>query len=277
MAKAPLHKYLPKDEIITPLRVIELNERKGYDSQEPHRHGYYEIFFFETAGGIHSIDFEETKIQAQSIHAVSPGQVHTLDREKEGKGMFIIFSDEVFDKNPSAIQNLLEYPFLNNNSSLKSLETSKENFEEIILLIANLKKHIENKEKARKWLELILIYIKEAFEEKYADKEAFVKSEDFRKFKLLLENNFHQEHLSSWYAEKLNITQNKLNDLMKLHTGETVGQNINNRIVLEAKRLIKHSTVSFKEIAYDLGFNDPAYFTRFIKNNTGKSPKELRN
>jgi AraC-like DNA-binding protein/mannose-6-phosphate isomerase-like protein (cupin superfamily) len=276
MSQIPLHEYLPKDEISTTLKVIELNERKGYNSEDPHRHGYYEIFFFETAGGTHTIDFEEVEIKQRSIHAVSPGQVHILNRKQEGKGTFIVFSTDAFEKNPSAIKNLLEYPFLNNNSALKSLEVDEDNFNEIMSLVTNLKKHPANKEKARKWLELILIYIKDAFEEQYAHQEGFVKSEDFKKFKLLLESNFHQEHLSSWYAEKLNLTQNRLNDLIKQYTGVTVSQNINNRIILEAKRLIKHSTVSFKEISYDLGFNDPAYFTRFMKNNTGKSPKELR-
>ena len=276
MARIPLHKYLPQNELNTSLRVIELNKRKGYDSQEPHRHGYYEIFFFETAGGHHSIDFEDFIIEANSIHAVSPGQVHTLSRSQEGNATFITFSKEVFQENQDAIKNLIEYPFLNNNSSLKKLEVDSEAFAEITFYINKLKENLTNKEKSRKWLELILVYIKDSFIKQYALSEGFVKSEDFKKFKLLLEQNYHEQHLSSWYADKLNLTPNKLNDLMKLHTGETVGQNINNRIVLEAKRLIKHSLVSFKEIAYDLGFNDPAYFTRFMKTNTGKSPKELR-
>ena len=52
---------------------------------------------------------------------------------------------------------------------------------------------------------------------------------------------------------------------------------INERIVLEAKRQILHSTLSIKEVAFQLGFEDPSYFVKFFKRMTGKMPKEFKN
>ncbi len=51
---------------------------------------------------------------------------------------------------------------------------------------------------------------------------------------------------------------------------------IHQRLILEAKRLLLHSTISAKEVAYSLNFNDPSYFSRFFKTNTGFSPEGFR-
>lgn len=276
MDSIPLYKFLP-DESDTPIKVIELNERKGYDSQTPHRHGYYEIFFFERDGGIHSIDFNNIPIAKYSIHAVSPGQVHTLIESKNQKGFFILFGKDIFNGNSVAINNLLEYPFLNNNSKSKTLQLDNNEFKEILSLVNSLNQNIEMPSIAIKWLELILAYTKEHFVKQYANTDAFVKNEVYRKFKILLEKNYHEQHLPSWYASQLSLSQNRLNEIIKTQTGETIGKNIKDRILLEAKRLIQHSSVSFKEIAYELGFSDPTYFSRFVKKNTNKTPKKLRN
>jgi AraC family transcriptional activator of pobA len=276
MNNIPLHKYLPEKEMNSPIRVISLDGSTGYDSAVPHRHGYYELFFFNSGGGSHSIDFEENQIKANSIHSVSPGQVHTLNRGDGCVGKFIVFSAEAFLENDMDRKLLVEYPFLNNNSSIKVFELSDELFKELYTMVSNLEKELGNQSISRTWLHLILAYIKREFDNNFLDQEAFVKNAEFRAFKLLLEDNFAEQHSASWYADKLNLTQNTLNNLIKSSTGQTISKLINDRILLEAKRMILHSDVSIKEIAYDLGFQDPAYFTRFIKKQTDKSPVELR-
>ena len=73
------------------------------------------------------------------------------------------------------------------------------------------------------------------------------------------------------------LTKKNLNALTQQVMGESPSELIQQRILLEAKRLIIHSRTSFKEITFDLGFSEPGYFSRFIKKQTGYSPKELRN
>ena len=75
----------------------------------------------------------------------------------------------------------------------------------------------------------------------------------------------------------LSITPNHLNDTIKGDTGKTAKEMIHERIILEIKRLMFHSAMSNKEIAYDLNFNDPAYFSRYVRKHLHCSPNDLRN
>jgi AraC-like DNA-binding protein len=74
----------------------------------------------------------------------------------------------------------------------------------------------------------------------------------------------------------LGTTEAKLNEVSKLHTNKTAQNVIYSLIVSEAKRLLLYEKLSVKEIAYQLGFNDPFYFSNFFKKHTSRSPKDYQ-
>lgn len=78
------------------------------------------------------------------------------------------------------------------------------------------------------------------------------------------------------YAESLSIHVNSLNRSVKEATGKTTTQQITSRIIQEANALLKHTDWSISEIAYGLGFEEPAYFTNYFKKQTGFTPNALR-
>ena len=80
----------------------------------------------------------------------------------------------------------------------------------------------------------------------------------------------------SAYAELLNMSPSCLNEVAKRTTGITAGELIRNRVIDETKKLLYSSGMSGKEIAFDLGFDDPAYFSRFFRKYTGTTLKEFR-
>lgn len=90
--------------------------------------------------------------------------------------------------------------------------------------------------------------------------------------------NLHYKDIktTSGYADKLNITANYLNILVKKRTGLTAGQIIKDRVILEAERLLLHSTISVREIAYKLGFTDNSHFGKYFKSVKGFSPNSYR-
>lgn len=88
------------------LRMNELVTLTHYDSSEAHRHNYFEFFVFLNGGGVHIIDFCEFPIQANSIHIVSPGQVHQVKRKLNSKGFVFLFEKNLFE-NSKEIENLL--------------------------------------------------------------------------------------------------------------------------------------------------------------------------
>ncbi|UWX61391.1 helix-turn-helix transcriptional regulator [Chryseobacterium oranimense] len=78
------------------------------------------------------------------------------------------------------------------------------------------------------------------------------------------------------YAQNLSIHVNSLNRAVKEMTGKTTSQQIASRITQEANALLKHTDWNISEIAYGLGFEEPAYFTNFFKKQTGLAPNEAR-
>ncbi|WP_228409828.1 helix-turn-helix domain-containing protein [Chryseobacterium sp. T16E-39] len=74
----------------------------------------------------------------------------------------------------------------------------------------------------------------------------------------------------------MTTTESKLNEVSKLHTNKTAQNVIYSLIISEAKRLLLYEKLSIKEIAYQLGFNDPFYFSNFFKKHTQQSPKDYQ-
>ena len=97
------------------------------------------------------------------------------------------------------------------------------------------------------------------------------------KFKRMLPQFVRQQRRPSFYANELCISEVYLNEVVKKSTGMTPSEWINIAILLEAKRLLRTTVLTVKEIAHDLGFEDHAYFSRLFKKNTAMTPLEFRN
>jgi AraC family transcriptional activator of pobA len=86
----------------------------------------------------------------------------------------------------------------------------------------------------------------------------------FRKFNLLVEMNFREEHSVNYYAGMMNKSPKTLSNIFSLYNDKTPLQIIQLRILLEAKRLLHYTSKSIKQVTYELGFDDPAYFCNCI-------------
>ncbi|MBK5284204.1 MAG: AraC family ligand binding domain-containing protein [Bacteroidia bacterium] len=85
-----------------------------YDTSLPHRHNYYEILFFNDSGGTHEIDFNNYPVQKNTLHFISPEQVHMLRREKQVTGFVLSFTSEFCLTEKSGTSFINNFPFFNN-------------------------------------------------------------------------------------------------------------------------------------------------------------------
>ena len=98
----------------------------------------------------------------------------------------------------------------------------------------------------------------------------------YAKFVQMVEDNYIESHAVKDYIEKLGVSQTTLNQYTQQYAKTTPLKIINNRIILEAKRLLRYSTTRTKQIAFGLGFKDDSHFIKLFKRNGGMSPIEFR-
>lgn len=265
----PIHSFSEEDAKGVPVRHVPLNVRNDYDIATPHRHNYYEIFFFTKGGGTHTIDFVKYPIADNCVHIVFPQQIHVLQRHPSSYGSVVHFARDLFNA-LSANQKQIE-ALLNNNSFLHIANTAAEQ-NGLNTVLEQLKNEYAaeqpNAEILKSYLYILLLKCSTLFDAKNPDwKETGLTI--ISAFRQLVEEEYLQQKQPFYYAEKLKISERKLNELCKTAIGKTVSEYLNDRLVLEAKRLLYNSPLNVKEIAFYLGFNDPSYFNRFFKRNTG--------
>ena len=271
MRKIPTHQFADDLKKGVQLRIVKLNERTHYDTSEPHRHNYYELFLFSKGGGTHMIDFTDHRILSQSMHLVKPGQVHVVRRELKTFGYVIIFAkDLLLVRNTGEERNtdkLKQIAVLEKGDYLTALEITN-------LLISESKKGSTRSAIAAGLLEVVVELL--TYGKVPSGTSATRSTEAFATFSDLLEKNFSNMHRPSAYADLMALSEKKLNEIVKHACGKGAGEVIQDRIILEAKRLLTHSALSAKEIAFHLSFDDPSYFIRFFKRNTNKTPKDFQ-
>lgn len=113
-------------------------------------------------------------------------------------------------------------------------------------------------------------------EHQMAGEEAKPEMEFSRIFSQLVERHYAHHHTVAEYAKLLHITPKALNKRITRDHNLRPNDIIKNRIVLEVKRLLVHTTMSIKEISHELGYDDTSYFTRFFTKQVLLSPQSFR-
>lgn len=253
-------------------------------TETPHRHAFHEICFFKKGGGIHEIDFEKFPVEDYSIHFVKVGQVHLLSSTRDVNGRVMAFSPELlWNKKEDPIDTHHYFPFFNPLNPIQILKLNPSEFDSIMESVENLARDKDI------WLRRSRTIIKSHLQIILEKCYYFVSREDAMKvellpgevdivtaFKQLVELHFKEKHQVQEYSYLLNITSGHLNRYCKFSAGQTASEILFHRITLEAKRLLLFTNLASKVIAYELGFEDPSYFSRYFKRNTGLSPLAFR-
>ncbi|MCH2044784.1 MAG: AraC family transcriptional regulator [Saprospiraceae bacterium] len=244
-------------------------------SDEAHRHKYYEIFLFEQGPGEHMIDFNKYSIAPRSLQIVCPNQLHHVKRSAESCGSVLLVHADHLEYNPSlnSFFNAIKYNHLFQNSVIIQ-EEEYEILQRQLLLLNQIPETVSD----NSYLILSTFYLVVNLLERYQS-EAFKQQKHlpsvFNDFINLVEKNFQEKKTADFYARELNLSARKLSSIVEQRTGMSTKKFLIYRIILEAKRLLKHSQMSVKEIAYHLDFLEAAHFSNFFKKYTGVSPSQF--
>lgn len=243
--------------------------------ERSHRDGGY-TFIIQEEGNTHiEIDFQTYSIEAPAIVFIKPDQVHRLIAfEQASISTWIITEESLRPQYLNSLQDL---------SPVKPL-TVEEDTLRIISEAAALCLKLSEK-KAEKLYQAILnescntlvALVLSQYLNRAKPTEHFTRFEVIsRSFKMALEKDFKRVKNPAAYAGLLNISTAYLNECVKATTGKSVSTHIQQRIMLEAKRLLYHSSRSVKEIAGELGYDDHSYFIRLFVKVAGSTPVVFR-
>jgi AraC-like DNA-binding protein len=257
-----------------------INLEKACVVNKPEQVNAYSIYWVKEGKGIYNIDFESYSFNESVLFFLSPGQVFSVDSEKIKEAYKLTFVRDFYciqihDKEVSCngvlFNNIYETPFVKPNGD----EANKLNF-----ILESLIDEFSVNETAQ--YDMLQSYLKQFIIQSVRIKKEHHKLKEdsdtklFKDFSLLVELNFKTLHSVTEYASRLGVSPKSITKHFQKVGAQTPSDFIKNRIVLEAKRQLIYSDASVKQIAYDLGFNDSAYFTRFFKKAVEKSPLQFK-
>jgi len=261
----------------------EIDEAAGGIADKPHRHNYYTVIWPFAATGKHVIDFREYPISRNNIFFVSPWQVHQVITDPNPTGYVILFTPEFLEK--SSIRNdfILNLRLFRDSDETPPLPVDEKMASRLKVFADNMKSAFESQsemylETAGAYLKLFLIECNGhcSLQPGSNLQNIEVSKNLVKNFKDLVEKHHNKWHQVRNYAEALNVTPNYLNEVVKSSSNLPAKEFIQSRLILEAKRLAIFTGKSNKEIGFDLGFDDPAHFSKFFKSNTGQSLLEFK-
>lgn len=245
--------------------------------EHAHRHDYFQFMFLENVNGSHNIDFENYQALDKSLHFVGKSRVHKVDFAPEVIGGVFLFPEAIFGSSDSDLKLLASFKYFKNGAH-PILNLTADEFISVKSLIEKIKKSLQTDsfELSKYLLFALLIEVREIYNKSGVEKTTKVESHELILFSQLLKEHSNNWNLVEDYTSEIGITTTRLNNLCKKQYGKTALQLLHERKLLAAKRMLVYTEKQVKEIAYDCGFEDVAYFNRFFKKHTNCTPLAFR-
>lgn len=247
---------------------------------QPHYHDFFQMMLLRGTGTVMH-DFHETHVTGMNLFFLSPGQVHTMRRNRGFWGTTVSFTQAFFDHRSTPPSGLFDLPFFFPTHGCPLIKVPADHQKKITSIFTELQSEFDlaqphAADALRAWLRVLFVHVQRLVEQSRPAKPASSRSVLARRFQLAVENNFRDGFDLKDYARQLGVTPNHLNDMVRAETGRSAGRLIRQRRFLDAQRLLSHSELSVAEIGYELGFRDPSYFGNFFRRETGLTRAAFR-
>lgn len=241
---------------------------------------YIKILFIPKKAVI-QVDFQEFKMETDALLFINPKVIIKPCETEDGQLIYFnrdFYCIEIHDQEVACdgilYNNVFEIPFI-------ALDATQS--QEIQGIIREIQAEMKNEdtsteEMLRILLKLIILKSTRIWKQQHQlaaiDQQSDVQF--LRKFSKLVEQHYKTHHTVADYAALLFVTPKNLSKKIGLLSKSTPNDIIKDRIILESKRLLAHTKMNVKEIAYHLNYEDDAYFIRFFTKHTGLSPVSFR-
>lgn len=246
-----------------------------------HRHAHlFQIVLVSKGNGTLTLEREVVTLKPGSIVAIPPGFVHGFRFKPDVEGYVLTFLVEKLEPllaDGAALADMFVEP------KICTLARAKPAHNAIVAGLQVLAEEFRNSAPGREAviaaeLTIILVALARMIAATHRDRDPQISTavKYARTFQHLVDAHFRAERGLDFYADALGISPTHLGRVCHRAFRSTPLDMINRRIMLEASRDLAFTVLSIKEIAYSLGFDDPAYFTRFFTKNGGVTPTDFR-
>lgn len=247
----------------------------------PHRHDFFHVVWIERGTGSHIIDSVRYDVRPGTIFFMAPGQVHDFELSPDTEGYTINFSAAFFALQLQDKNLLSQIPVYDHDKRIQALYTEGADTDDLRGTLEAIRTEYENEQfrsqdLIRSYLFILLVKASRLASPASAADAVHRSLLLFRRFQALLEEHFATVQEPAEYARMLRTHERALNEAVRRGGGATTAQMIRERVILEAKRLLAHSGAQVAQVGQQLGFDDPAYFSRCFKKHTGRTPLEFR-
>ncbi|GMN11231.1 helix-turn-helix domain-containing protein [Croceitalea sp. MTPC9] len=277
-----LHRLSPQKLQFEVYDLKEYRRKSGNKAAVPHSHSYYQIIWFLDSKGTHTVDFKTYPIKKNTILFITKDQIHAFDDNYDCNGWLIHFNESFFMH--TEVDIFLKYSiFKTQENPCYAMET--EAIESGKTYLNLISKELSNRarfgfeDSVRFLLKCFLINLERVHQKR--DVETTNRNDSYTlqlyQFKELVEKNYKNNLSINDYSSLMNISSKTLNTITKSVVNKLPSQLVAERIILEAKRLLKFTSLQIGEIAYKLGFEDPSYFIKYFKRHVTVAPLAFRN
>lgn len=246
----------------------------------PHRKDHYLIVFTRRASNTRQwIDMEPVIIKDNAIYFTSPNHIIVKEEFNLLWSTGIAFTSEFLSLHENA--SLVQLPLIQNPQNGHELLLAQADIDFIEDMLTKINNEYQHPGEWQQrmlaaYLSVLLTYLSRLYTAQYKENTVSEDQQLLKRFQAKIDECFRELHEVSDYASLLNISAGHLSEMVKVQSGKPAIKHIHDRLVMEARRQLFHTSNSSKEIAYDLGFNDASYFNRFFRRETGVTPAEYR-